>query len=160
MLILLSNSLEYFISWGANSHVVDQGLPYLLWNQSVCYSVDKILPLDFILCQMNWVFTLTPCFFKIYFSIILLSGASKWCLSYRFSHWNLVVFLIFSCVSAHLVLLDLITLIIMRLLIEYFTYYGNVKIFLGQQNMQLARHRVAAHASQTAVRSSAWRSYG
>jgi hypothetical protein len=75
---LQSNSTEH-ISWEVNTYTGIKEIPHHLWNPGVHYQVHTSLPLDPIQTQMNTIYIIPPCFFKIHFNIILpyMSGCSN-----------------------------------------------------------------------------------
>jgi hypothetical protein len=73
----LINFTKQSTSWEADSRLICQEIPYLLWNAKVHYHVHKNPPMVPILSQMNLVHILTPYVFKVHFSIILPSMLSS-----------------------------------------------------------------------------------
>jgi len=92
--------------------------PHVLWKLKVYYSVNKSPPLVHTLSHTNPLIILPSFFFKFHINVILSSKfpSSNWSFSYRISGpKTLYAFLIsplyITCL-AHLIVLDLITLII------------------------------------------------
>jgi len=109
--------VEQSPSWEANSHYDTQEIPCLFWNPKVHYPIQKIPPLVPILSQINLGHDLPSSFLKIHSNIIFPSThrSSKWTLPFRFPTKILTIFLIsLMCATwhAHLIILDLITVII------------------------------------------------
>jgi len=78
--------------WEANWFSASQEIPCILWNLKFHDHIHKCLPLVPILSQINAVLASTSHFLRIYLNIVLPSapGSSKWSVSLRFPHQNLV----------------------------------------------------------------------
>jgi len=102
----------------ADSHSASQEIPDLLQNPKVHYRVHK--------SQMNSVHNFPPYFLTIHSNIILLSMPRQ-SLPFRFSDQNVVCIshnsLRATC-SAHLILLDVITLITFREAPHYAVFFS------------------------------------
>jgi len=103
--------------WEANSHSASQEIPQLLWNVKVHYHIHNNLSLVPILSQINPVHTLPSYAPKIHPNINLPSTlrSSEWSFPFRFPFKIVYTFLtspIRATCLAHLIPLDLITLII------------------------------------------------
>jgi hypothetical protein len=106
--------MEKSPSWEANSHSASQEIPCPLWNPKVHYCVHKSPPLDLVLSQMNPVHTFQPHFPKIR---LIFSSHLHIVLPFKCSDQNLayISHLPHVCyIPAHLILIDLITLIIVN----------------------------------------------
>ena len=99
--------LLIYVLWEANRFSASQEIPRILWNPKVHYHIYKCPPPVPILSQIN-PGQAPSHFLKIHLNIVQLSmpGSSKWSLSLKFPHQNPVYA---SPLSAHLILLDLIT---------------------------------------------------
>ena len=88
---ILTNFLEQSPSLEANRSSVRQ-TPCILWKLRDHYHIHNHLPPVPVLSQSNTVHGSPTHFLKIHFNIILLSmpSSSKWFLSIRFPHQNLV----------------------------------------------------------------------
>jgi len=107
----------FFFFSEVNTHSASQEIPRLLWNPKVHYCVHKSPPLDTVLSQMHSVHTLSPYFPEIHSNFIFSSTprSLKLSLPFRFADHNFTYILISpmrAICSAHLILLDLITLLI------------------------------------------------
>jgi hypothetical protein len=108
--------MEQSPSREANSHSNSQ-IPCPSWNPKLHYRVHNSPPLVPIFSQMNPVHNFLPYFPKIHTNIILQSmpTSSHWPLAFRFCNKIFYAFLISpmrATCTAHLIPLDLITLII------------------------------------------------
>jgi len=114
---LLTTSMEQSPTWKNYNCSPTQEIPHLLWDLKVHYCIHKNLPLVSILSHSNPVCIFPTCFSEIHSNTVLspTPRSSKWSLSLRFSSQH------FICIShlpmsvtwlAHLILLDMITLII------------------------------------------------
>jgi len=75
-----SNYMKKSLSWETYTRSANQEISRLLWNPKVHYRVHNSPPVIPILCYMNPVRNLAPCFFKIYFNTFLLCSpwSPKW----------------------------------------------------------------------------------
>jgi hypothetical protein len=108
--------MEQSHSWEISSHSHTEKVTYLLRNLKIQYDFHKSMPLDFILDYKNSVNIIIPKLFKMLANITVPSMfSSPSGLSSGFSTKILCEFLISpvcATCSAHVTLLDLITLII------------------------------------------------
>jgi hypothetical protein len=93
-------------SWEANRFLASQGIPHILWNPKVHYSVYRNPPSILILSQINPVHVIHP---TSWLSILILSSHLRPGLP-RFYNQNFSS--IRAMCPAHLILLDLVTRII------------------------------------------------
>ena len=79
-------------SWEANRFSASQKFTRILWNPKAHYIIHECPPPVHILRQLDSFHTPTPYFLYSHLNIILpsTSGSSKWSLSFRFPHQNLV----------------------------------------------------------------------
>jgi hypothetical protein len=114
-----TNSVGKSPSSEANYHSTIQEIPRLLWNPKVHYHVHNSLPPVPILNQMHTVHTFTSYFAKILSNIIFLPIYKSSIRSYTFRFfainilYTFLISLVHATCSAHLMFLDLITLIIL-----------------------------------------------
>jgi hypothetical protein len=111
--------MELSLSWEATGCAAIQELPRILWNLKVRDYIHKTAPLVPILSQMNPIHTVPHNLSKIHLNIFLppTSWSSYWSLSFWFSHQYPICIplcLIRATCPAHLILLDLISLIILE----------------------------------------------
>jgi len=104
-------------SWESNSHSASQVIPRLLWNPKVHYRAHNSPSLVPTVSQMNPVHNFPPYFPKIHSNIIFPATlmSSEWSFPFRFSNQNIVWISPLShafYTPAHLIFLDLITLLI------------------------------------------------
>ena len=84
--------MEQSPSWEANRFSSSQGIPLILWNSKVHYSIYKCPTHVHILSQLDPVHTPTSYFLELNLNIILpsKSGSPMWSLSLRIPHQNVV----------------------------------------------------------------------
>ena len=66
---LFTYSTEHSPSWEANLFSGSQEIPLILWKPKVHYWIHKYLPPVPILSQLDPIYTPTPHFLKIHFSV-------------------------------------------------------------------------------------------
>ena len=89
---LLTHSIQHSPSSEANRFSASQEIPHILKNPKVHYRIHKYPPPSPILNQLDTVHTLKSHYLKIHLNIIIpsMSESSKWSLSLRFPHQNIV----------------------------------------------------------------------
>jgi len=114
----VSDSMKRGSFWESDSSTANQKIPHLLRNLKIHNRVKKRWPLVLILSHLNPVHVFKSCFFNIHFNIILLSTTLfppcqvVSSLQYFRLKFDINSHLSHSCyISAHLILLHLITLI-------------------------------------------------
>jgi hypothetical protein len=77
-----SDCIKHIHPWKVNSHSPNQGIPRLLWNLKVYFSIHESPLLVYHLVQMHPVHTFTPCFPQNYYNTTFPSTprSSKWSL--------------------------------------------------------------------------------
>jgi hypothetical protein len=111
---ILTYSMEQSPCWRAKRFSATLKIPRILWSPNVHYRIHKGPPPVPILKHIDPVHAPTSYFPNIHLNIIHLSkpGSSKWSLSPRFLHQNLVYTIPFpmrAACPAHLIHLDFIT---------------------------------------------------
>jgi hypothetical protein len=121
--------------WKADSCVVSQEIPWVLWNLNLNYGIKENTPLVTILNHVNPSHILESCLFNTYFNIIPTAPGSSW--------WSLQVSLLKPvCLSLGPILLHTLpTLSSLILTPEYYWWIQMTKLLIVQFS-PVSRHFV------------------